>query len=137
MSWQDQYADPKWRDRITKLPSAEEQQFQLWAKNHNAPITDDYDMRGFWKALSNVDPRAITAVNPNDKQLHYPDTWKTPLHESFSGESIYMAPHTKGPSWNPQDQLVAPGGRVLYDEKAQKARNFLFHVESALKGGSK
>lgn len=115
--WQDAYAQPDWQSKLTKLNPQDEQNFQSWAKRNNAPITADYDMRGFWDALRNKDPRAGTAINPNDKQLHFPDTWKTPLHKSFSGESIYAKPG--GPTWNEQDQLLDPSGKVLFDERAK------------------
>ncbi len=49
----------------------------------------DYDMRGFFRGLNYGDPRATTAIDPTDKQLHFTDTWKKPNHETFSNESIY------------------------------------------------
>lgn len=137
MGWQDRYADPNWRGRIVKLPQAEEQQFQLWAKNHNAPDTKDYDMRAFWKALSDLDPRAKTAVNANDSRLHFPDTWKTPLHESFSGESIYSNPKVSGPRWNSKDQLVESNGNIVFDEKKVATDRFLRDLWDSIVGGKK
>ena len=83
--------------------------------------TKDYDMRGFWKALHSGDSRAQTGINANDKQLHFPDPWKTPYHESFSGESIFASP--RAPKWNPQDQLIDPTtNRVVFDEKKAVAK---------------
>lgn len=116
--WQDRYASPDWQSRLTQLPPAQERLFQMWAQANNVPITDDYDMRGFW--LHRGEGGTGTAVNPNDHQLHYPDTYKTPLHESFSGESIYADPATHPPVWNNRDQLVTPDGRVLFDERRQR-----------------
>ena len=78
----------------------------------------DYDMRGFWQALQNKDPRAMTAVNPNDKEMHYPDYWKTPYDMTFSSQSQWANKKT-APEWNDLDQLVTPDGRVVYDERKQ------------------
>jgi hypothetical protein len=119
-TWQDQYAAPDWRKRLVTLDPEAEQQFQVWAKSNNVPITDDYDMRAFWKALSGGDPRARTAINPNDHALHFPDTFKTLLHQSFSGESIYANPASKPPKWNQRDQLVDARGRVIFDERERR-----------------
>lgn len=118
--WQDEYARPDWRSRVTALDPAAEQQFQLWAENNQAPITDDYDMRGFWKAYSDGDPQAHTTINNNDGLPHFIDRFKTPLHESFSGESIYANPASRPPRWNSKDQLVTANGRVLFDERARR-----------------
>ena len=97
--------------------------FQDWVKQNNVPFdpstqNSDYDMRGFYKALQEGDPKAKEAVNPNDNQMHFPDYWKTPYHESFSDESQWADPK-KAPKWNEQDQLVAPDGKVVFDEKAR------------------
>ena len=74
-------------------------------------------MRGFYKALQNGDEMAKTAVDPHDKQIHFPDYWKTPYHETFSNESQWA---TKGaPSWNDQDQLVLPNGTILFSPTDQ------------------
>ena len=118
--WQNRYARPDWRQQLTKLDPQAEQQFRLWAQNNNAPITDDYDMRGFWKAMSDGDPDVHTSINANDGLPHYIDRFKTPLHESFSGESNYADPSTRPPMWNNRDQLVARDGRVLFDERARR-----------------
>lgn len=55
----------------------------------------DYDMRGFYKAMMLGDRGAVRS----ETNKHYPDTYKTPLHESFSNESKYAtkdAPHWEG-----------------------------------------
>ena len=98
----------------------QEPQFQEWVKTNNVPFdmsspTPDYDMRGFYGALQAGDPRAMTAINPNDKQIHYPDYWKTPYHESFSNESQWANPQT-APRWQ-GDKLITPEGQVVFDEK--------------------
>jgi hypothetical protein len=111
-------------DYQTQLNPASEAKFRSWLKANKVPFdpkskVSDYDMRGFWLALQAKDPKAMTAINPNDKQLHYPDHWKTPYHQSFSNESQWA---TKGaPSWNKKDQLVLPDGKVVFDERARPA----------------
>lgn len=115
-----QYAKPG--PYITTLNPIDEMQFQQWAKANHIPFDPssraDYDMRGFWLALKSGDPRASTGMNPNDKQLHFTDVWKTPYHQSFSNESQYAQP--SAPHWNEQDQLIDPTGRVVYDERKPK-----------------
>lgn len=114
-TWQNNYAYPDWRNRMARLAPDQEAQFQAWARTHNAPLTADYDMRGYW-----LHGGAGAAVNPNDHQLHYPDTYKTPLHQSFSGESMFANPRSNPPRWNNRDQLVLPNGTVVFDERARR-----------------
>ena len=106
---------------LTKLSKKEEKAFQKWAEENKVPWqeseTSDYDMRGFFKALINKDPRAMTAINPNDNLMHFPDVWKTPYHHSFSAESQYAT--KQAPNWNPADQLVTPAGVVTFDERTK------------------
>jgi len=110
-------------DYRTKLSPLDEMAFQQWVKQNNVPHDDrptsDYDMRGFYQALQQSDPRARSEVNPNDKRLHFTDAFKTPYHESYSGGSQYAGP--VAPQWNEQDQLISPGGRILVDEPKQQA----------------
>jgi hypothetical protein len=106
----------------TQLPLLDEMAFRQWAKDNQVRFNpdaaqSDYDMRGFYRGLTQGDPRASSAVNPNDQRMHYPDYWKTPLHPSFSSESQWAGPGA--PSWNQQDQLVSPGGRIVVDERRQ------------------
>lgn len=107
----------------TQLPQTQEQGFQAWVKQNQIPFNpnqnlQDYDMRGFWLALQKQDPRAVSAIDPNDSKIHYPDYWKTPYHETFSNESQWA---TKGaPSWNNKDQLIDSSGKVLFDDRAKK-----------------
>lgn len=106
----------------TKLDPNEEIQFRQWLASNKVPFNpdqplQDYDMRGFWKALSSGDALAKSAVDPNDKKLHYPDYWKTPYHQTFSNESQWAG--EGAPKWNDKDQLVMPDGTVVFDDKAQ------------------
>jgi hypothetical protein len=104
----------------------QEPAFQKWVADNKVPFDvnktgpDDYDMRGFWQGAQRGDPRASTAPNPNDGQIHYDDKWKTPYHKSFSSESQWAQPNA--PTWNDKDQLVDPSnGSVVFDEKAPVA----------------
>jgi hypothetical protein len=128
------YVKPGDHQYDTNLGLAEPD-FRYWVAQNKVPFdpkagVTDYDMRGFYQALAQGDPRAQTAQNPNDKQLHFPDYWKTPNHETFSSESQWAGP--TAPQWNPQDQLISPGGRILTDER-NKAPQFGAFL-SALKG---
>ena len=100
-------------------------QFQQWVKQNSIPFdpaapVSDYDMRGFYKALQEGDPKAKEALNSNDGKMHFPDYWKTPYHESFSAESQWADPK-KAPKWNDRDQLIMPDGKIVYDERAKAA----------------
>ena len=105
----------------TQLSPLDEMAFRQWAARNNVPFnvdvpTSDYDMRGFYQALQQGDPRARTGVDPNDQRLHYSDIYKTPAHETFSNQSYYAAP--VAPQWSADEtQLLAPGGRILFDER--------------------
>jgi hypothetical protein len=100
-----------------------ETEFRQWVQQNKVPFQfdpgpQDYDMRGFWQALMSGDPRAVSAIDPNDQRLHYPDYWKTPYHETFSNESQWAAPNA--PRWNDKDQLVAADGTILFDDRAAR-----------------
>lgn len=105
----------------TTLVGPGEALFRAWVRRQNVPFdpdakTSDYDMRGFWKALKDGDPKATNAVDPNDGKLHYPDYWKTPYHQSFSNESQWAtddAPHWAG------DKLVDKSDDVAFDDSPQ------------------
>lgn len=118
--WQDNHAAAGWQDKLTRLNPSEEKTFQQWATANKAQATPDYDMRGFWQAYAGGDPRAQTTVDPNDHKQHFSDLWKTPLHETFSGESLYADPATNPPMWNDLDQLVAHDGTIIHDERARR-----------------
>ena len=102
---------------ITKLSPDDERQFQQWVIDNKIPFDPsdeaDYDMRGYWQEQQGTGDQR--QVNPNDGQPHFPDTYKTPYHESFSNESRYATP--SAPRWNNLDQLVLPNGTVVFDER--------------------
>ena len=116
------YVQQNIRPYNTPLPPAEEMMFRGWLQKNKVPFdpnasATDYDMRGFWQELMRGDSKAVSAVDPNDSRLHYPDNWKTPMHETFSGESQWATP--TAPQWNSLDQLVSPGGRIIFDDRAR------------------
>jgi hypothetical protein len=116
------YAKPGASGFNTQLDPLNEMAFRQWIEQNKVPFNpnaaqSDYDMRGFYRGLQQQHPRATSAVNPNDQQMHYPDFWKTPLHQTFSQDSQWAGP--VAPRWNESDQLIAPGGRILFDEKTQ------------------
>jgi hypothetical protein len=105
----------------TTLDPGTEQLFRQWLAQNKVPFDpdaktpQDYDMRGFYQGLQQGNPKAKSAVDPNDSRLHFPDFWKTPSHETFSNESQWAPGNA--PAWNEQDQLVSQGGRVLFDDR--------------------
>ena len=112
--WQNDYALPNWQELLTKLSPEEEKQFLAWAAQTQAPITPDYDMRGFWK-----EGTGNAQVDPQDNRMHYPDTYKLPTHTSFSTESKYARKDIPGTTWNDKNQLFAPDGTLLYDHAVE------------------
>lgn len=117
-----QYINPNAPQQYnTELPLADELAFRSWVQQNRVPFDptaktpQDYDMRGFFRALQGGDPAARSAVNEYDKQLHYPDKWKTPYHESFSNESQWA--NESAPRWSDGDILANPSGRIIYQPK--------------------
>lgn len=113
----------------TPLSPADEFAYRNWVQQNNVPTDpnstapQDYDMRGFYQGLQQGNPKAQSAVDPNDSRLHYPDFWKTPLHQTFSNESQW-AP-ADAPQWTDNDQLAKPNGQVVFDDKAQNSDGIL------------
>ena len=102
----------------TPLAGSDEAKFRDWVAQTKAPFdpddpASDYDMRGYWSEVARGGGDQ-TQTNPNDQQPHYPDTYKTPFHESFSNESRYALPNA--PRWNDRDQLIDETGQVVFDE---------------------
>lgn len=107
----------------TPLHPLDEMAFRQWVTQNKVPFdpnagASDYDMRGFYRGMQQGDPRATSAIDPNDSRLHYPDFWKTPAHETFSNESQWANP--AAPQWTGDDKLVAPSGRVMFDDRQQR-----------------
>lgn len=103
----------------TKLNDRDERAFLSWVRKNGIEVTPDYDMRGFYKGLMSGDERASSGISPADGRLHFSDAWKTPLHQSFSNESIYA--NDKAPHWDGY-RLVGPDGTVYFDETPQSFR---------------
>ena len=116
------YAQPDWQKQLTKLPSAQEKAFLDWVKDNKVPFNSadkypDYDMRGYYLSTL-TDPKAAKAgINAATQSLHYPDTYKTPYHESFSAESKWAKPGA--PNWK-DNKLVTPSGEVVFEDKPEK-----------------
>lgn len=80
------------RNFKTILNNRQEKKFQNWYKNVSSILNLDenpdnpahnYDYRGYWLENRNKD------INYTIPDFHFPDTYKTPAHETFSNESIY------------------------------------------------
>lgn len=111
----------------TKLDPKDEREFESWVKKNKVPFDPkeanaDYDMRGFWQAQKNGDPNAAQALNASDGQMHFPDTYKTPYHATFSDESKYATPYA--PSWQ-GDKLVDRNGNVVANESTPQPSGFV------------
>jgi hypothetical protein len=101
----------------TTLAPDDEAKFQSWVKQNKIPWQDgpqsDYDMRGFYQAQQQGDPFA----KRSETNQHFPDTFKTPYHRSFSNESKYALPIA--PKWK-GDQLIDNKGNIVFDEHVFK-----------------
>lgn len=106
----------------TQLDPVQEMKFREWVAATHAPFDpsqpdQDYDMRGYWADIASKG-QSETAINLNDNQTHYPDTYKTPMHQSFSNESKYALP--SAPRWINDHQLADPAtGQIIFDERAR------------------
>lgn len=112
---------------VTKLDPIQEARFQFWVQNNKVPFEDsptsDYDMRGYWKAMLGGDPNAKQQLNQSDGLMHFPDTYKTPYHDTFSNESMYATPDA--PRWTGNDntgwKLIDKNGGTVFDESPVKS----------------
>jgi hypothetical protein len=68
-------------------------------------------MRGFWKAMSGGDKDA----KQSPETLHFPDTYKTPYHESFSNQSMYAT--KDAPTWT-GDYLFDKDNNLIFPRDA-------------------
>ena len=116
-------ADARPGPYVTQLNPQQEQQFQQWVRDNNIPFRDeansDYDMRGYF--LDNVigGQGQGTRVSQFDQRPHFPDTYKTPYHRTFSNESRYALP--TAPHWE-GDRLIDSQGNVVADETPRPRR---------------
>lgn len=108
---------------VTLLPAKDEDAFQEWfqryAISHQLDPNPDarehyYDYRGYWNA-NRANPDFEVTISSN----HFPDTWKTPGHPTFSVDSIYAkdAPELAGRWVN--GEYVKPG---MLDSNMMKLR---------------
>lgn len=114
----------------TQLTPDQESKFQEWVKANKVPFNpnskepQDYDMRGYWKDIASKGG-SETSVNPVDKQLHFPDTYKTPYHESFSNESKYATPDNPF-KWKGETLVDSRTGSTVYQTGQQEKSNVAF-----------
>lgn len=116
-----EWSKPNWRDDLTVLPPDQEVRFQQWVEDNKVPFDPspnaDYDMRGYWKDIASRGQNS-TEVNAFDNEVHYPDTYKTPFHKSFSRESKFAT--SAAPEWVGNDsdgwKLMDKSGKVIVDE---------------------
>ena len=115
------YAKPYWEKQLTKLTPEQEKQFMAWVQANKVPFDPkdkypDYDMRGYYLSLmkGGADKPSVNAV---DQRLHYPDTYKTPYHESFSKESQWAT--DKAPMWK-GEKLVDSTGNIVFETKRNR-----------------
>lgn len=105
----------------TQLNPIAELLFRGWVDQNrvpfdpNTPGPTDYDMRGYWQAMQQGNPVARSSIDPHDNRPHYPDYWKTPLHQTFSNESQWAG--QGAPQWINNAQLASAGGRILHDAR--------------------
>lgn len=113
----------------TKLTPQEEQQFLEWYKivalKHHLDLNPDhpdhhYDYRGFWKNSSFQEKLSMLG----NQQMHFPDTYKTPMHPTFSNESIYSTPFMMGGNWD---------GDKFIDSDWTKSREYIPTLEDLVK----
>lgn len=112
-------SDPTYQ---TPLSPQQETAFRHWVVQNKVPFNpadaspQDYDMRGYWQDIA-AGGASETARNANDGEMHFPDTYKTPYHHSFSSESKYAQPDA--PVWINDHQLAdRHTGDVVWDERA-------------------
>ena len=103
----------------TSLQLEEEKSYQNWTGDFSKKVRkmnpDDptYDMRGYWKENA----KAAQGMLQGPKDAHFPDTYKTPSHKSFSNESKYAKPNA--PSWK-GNKLLDSKGNIVFDENWKK-----------------
>ena len=88
----------------TPLTPQQAAEFRAWVARYNVPVTPDYDMAGYFLASNGA---------PHPPGAHFPDTFKTPLDTSFSGQSKYAKPGTPF-VWVGNTLVDAHTGKVIF-----------------------
>lgn len=101
----------------TSLDPSQEAIFHRWVRLNQIPFNlddpvPDYDMRGYFLQRNN--PGMEPQINSFDRRMHFPDTFKTPLHRSFSNQSRYALP--SAPRWAGPKLLDQRTGEIILDE---------------------
>jgi hypothetical protein len=105
--------------RTTQFSGDLENIFHSWADAKDVPLSNDYDMQGFYLSSLMGDPRANADVNPSDGLIHFEDKFKLPNHEGFS----QMSQYSKGlldPKWIENPAPYKEGTWALFDPKEKK-----------------
>ena len=100
------------------------------------PLKDavDYDYYSFYK----------NGEYKDHKGGHFPDTYKTPLHETFSNESLYSVPENPGGSWKKNKFIPAikanggsirqlPGGVAIEEGQGVESLHGNTHSEGGIR----
>jgi len=116
------WAKPSPGGYLTQLTPEQNAAFLQWVKENNVNYDptqkiQDYDMPGFYLALMQGNKIAKSGINPYDKQIHYPDYWKTPYDKTFSNQSQWALP--TAPKWSRQGRylLDSTSGKILFDSQ--------------------
>jgi hypothetical protein len=100
----------------TTLSPDEERAFQQWARTNQITDVDHpdahYDYRGYWRQTQG-------AAHAPGSEMHFPDTYKTHGHPTFSVESQYSAGPFDGGRWN-GDSFVPPGADLLQTSRGSR-----------------
>lgn len=153
----DAYGQKFWQRRGRNLHFKEgkdKQSFNDWAnkisKYKNIQIYGDptYDYKGWY----NENPNRAYALLKDDPSAHFDDKWKTPLHPTFSDQSVYSNAKHPGGHWGRFDyrdayyapifSYTSPEDRIAYlniaeDNGAIPLMNngALYRVDGDLYGG--
>lgn len=73
--------------------------YELWKQSNNVPDNNTYDMQGYYKDIAS---KGGNETGMKEDGIHYPDTYKTPRHPSFSEESKYYNPAMGKRKWKDQ-----------------------------------
>ncbi|ORA25160.1 phage tail protein [Mycobacterium aquaticum] len=115
-----QFAKPSATNYQTQLSPDQEQVFRDWVAKNGVPFNPnetitDYDMRGYWQAMTAGQVEAWT------KGSHFPDLFKTPYDTTFSAESQYAT--TDNPfKWQGDNLVDTRNGQLVFGQPAPAAR---------------